>query len=241
MNLEVVLIQADALHTQKHFFAAPGARGQFSHDGESEPTEPAPPDQRPVPLLPQNPFQATVMGTTPPGRWGPNRHRSTFARPGQAAAGSSNWTSAARVTARTPSSGPFFSRAYPPRPKLCCNWRWTAGARKAGTGCAAPNIMSMVTAMAAPCSSAGYAAPSNPERARAARPPIGESWSGRRAVTPRYRQAARHRRDQTGLGGVRRRLICLGDQVASGGALNEIAQLGGATMAEGHELSSGCW
>jgi predicted transposase YbfD/YdcC len=56
MDLEGVLIQADALHTQKPFSAPHGAGGRLPLDGESKPTDPAPPDQRTVPLLPQDPF-----------------------------------------------------------------------------------------------------------------------------------------------------------------------------------------
>ena len=64
MDLEGVLIQADALHTQKPFLAAHGAGGRLPFDGVaagfsegvSKPTDPAPPDQRTVPLLTQDPF-----------------------------------------------------------------------------------------------------------------------------------------------------------------------------------------
>jgi len=48
-DIEGVLIQADALHTQRPFSAAPRVAGRLPADGEGETEDPAWPDPQPIP------------------------------------------------------------------------------------------------------------------------------------------------------------------------------------------------
>jgi hypothetical protein len=57
---EGVLIQADALHTQKPFCAPPGAGSLLNLDGQSEQGHPAFSDLLPVPAKAQDPFDGNA-------------------------------------------------------------------------------------------------------------------------------------------------------------------------------------
>ncbi len=59
LDLEGVLIQADALHTQQAFFGSSGAGGRLSADGQVQPEEALPPDRRSAAWKAQDPFMAT--------------------------------------------------------------------------------------------------------------------------------------------------------------------------------------
>jgi hypothetical protein len=141
MDLEGVLIQAVGeafsagvvLHTQKPFSAAHGAGGRLPLDrcrrslprsGERTKgnciARSATSSSIPARSLSRQRFPSTVTGVIPLGPPGPNRLLTSSPRIGPAAAGSSNWSSAASVTASPPSSGTSFSPACAPRQKPCC-------------------------------------------------------------------------------------------------------------------------
>ncbi len=58
LNLDGVLIKADALHTQKPFPTAQEAGGRLTPGGEGEPANPGSPDQQPAPGKAKDPFRS---------------------------------------------------------------------------------------------------------------------------------------------------------------------------------------
>jgi hypothetical protein len=59
MDLEGVLIQADALHTQRPFFNNSRSRGRLPGDGQSQPEDPIQADRRPAAWKAQDPFHGS--------------------------------------------------------------------------------------------------------------------------------------------------------------------------------------
>jgi hypothetical protein len=154
LDLGGVLIQADALHIQRPFSAAPGAEGRLLAIGQGQPEDAAPPDPQPVSGKAQDPFVATDHEIS-------HRRNITWSlRAKQApehireAWAGTSWIVEVTATGRRDGASSFSpptssSPACAPHHKRCCNWFAIAGALKAGTGSVTPSSTRMPIAAGA--------------------------------------------------------------------------------------------
>jgi len=183
-----VLIQADALHTQKPFFRSSTSRGPTSSHMKSKPKgTPASPRSGEQFLYSARSshsqwFLNAAMSATPPGYSGPNRPLLNFIN--EAWPGSSwNWlklvVSGKRPWQSHPSSGkPFFSPSLPPkRQKALLPTGEGPLCIEAGTGSAITQLHEDEHRYGGPgrCVLATLMDP-GPSTCSAARPLLGESW-----------------------------------------------------------------